>query len=112
MRKFLGPPVGKWIAVEENRLARWKNKQDLKMLEESAADRKARLRREKVQTRSQTKEDTPAAQAEEAPKASTDAKPAADPKAATKPKADFLAGTVATAKSAPKSSAGKKKKKK
>jgi hypothetical protein len=75
MRKDLGRPIGKWVAVEEGRLERLEKFKE----EESAEEKKARQRREKIEA--------PAKKEDEAKTAATGKNP--EP-AAEKPKANFL----------------------
>lgn len=99
MRKDLGPPIGRWVAVEEGRQARLKNKKEADLLDESKEDKKARIRREKLE----------AAKKDETVKKDDGAKNPEQP-AAEKPKADFLAGLAGPVKKKGGAKAGKKKK--
>ena len=102
MKKALGKPEGKWAQVEEGRLARLGVKKDASLLSESEKDKKARLRREKLE--GAKKEDAPTTASAEKPK--NPEQPAAE-----KPKADFTAGLVMPgAKKTAKKAGGKKKK--
>lgn len=126
MRKFLGPPVGKWVEVEEKRLARHKINTEAKQLDETDKDRKARLRREKLEARNKTDGSDAAADLSSGSTSAVAAPPSqaapppttapassaaatssnggkAPPKATEK---DFTAGTTA---GAPKKAAAKKK---
>ena len=110
MRKDLGPPIGKWIAVEAGRLTRLKNKNELK--DETPAEKKARLRREKLEKETK-KEEAPSASSTSSATtttASTTAGKNPEQPAAEKPKADFLAGLAQPVKKKGGAKAGKKKK--
>jgi N-alpha-acetyltransferase 10/11 len=108
MRKDLGPPVGKWVQLEERRQARLKQKKEQALIGESDKDRKARLRKEKVEALNKNEEEeTSSAAAAVTPESATDAAAAA-----AKPKSDFLAGTAANSQAKKKGGGGKKGKKK
>ncbi len=101
MRKSLGAPTGKWAQIEEGRLARLELKKSASLLNESEKDKKARLRREKLE---QAKKEEPTAAAAAAGGGKNPETPAPE-----KPKADFTAGLVVPGKKTAKK-AGKKKK--
>ena len=107
MKKDLGPPVGKWIQTEESRLARLKHKKEQALLGESDRDRKARLRKEKVDAMTKKEQGQEVAAAAGAEKVS-----GAAGAAESKPKSDFMVGLASSTQSKKKGGGGKKGKKK